>query len=434
MKSKKLSRRQFIKGAAAVAALPAFSTVKPFYGSLAHAAEPAPLKIGFVSGITGAIASWAYPCVIVYKYVIDQVNKEGGIKSMGGAKIEFTWSDCESDAKKAVTEVEKMLSLRKPHTMMSVVSSGLTKGALPIALRHKVPMVGMEYSDELYEMNNPFWFGVMPKVTVNAKSVADYFIKTGKAKGRPMTRAAVICQDGSFGEMASDAWGQYLPTKGIKVVANEIYPTGKVADFSDTVSKFKALKADALLCSTTPYESPLIVRAMKATNFNPLGYAFSCTCIDTPDFINLGKDGDFAFGVPVFSAEEIGDKIKGAVPFLKEFYSKITNERDRKLCTEKVVLERVFTIGPVIHAFEKAASYDPMAIRDALAKLDLKTGDKYIYWPDGVKFDKKGANTRTKTIGGQYQGMKLKILFPESMVAPGNEPLWPMPKWRERRR
>ena len=111
MKSKKLSRRQFIKGAAAAAALPAFSTVKPFYGSLAHAAEPPPLKIGFVSGITGAIASWAYPCVNIYKYVIDEVNKQGGIKSMGGAKIEFMYSDCESDGKKAVTEIEKMLSL-----------------------------------------------------------------------------------------------------------------------------------------------------------------------------------------------------------------------------------------------------------------------------------------------------------------------------------
>jgi hypothetical protein len=146
----------------------------------------------------------------------------------------------------------------------------------------------------------------------------------------------------------------------------------------------------------------------------------------------LGKDGDFAFGVPVFSAEEIGDKIKGAEPFLKKFYSVITNERDRKLCTEKVVLERVMTIAPIIHAFEKAKSYDPVVIRDAMAKLDLKTGDRFVYWPEGVKFDDTGWNSRVKTIGGQYQNLKLKILFPESLVAPGNKPLWPMPKWTER--
>ncbi len=406
--------------------------ILPLTVHLAHGAEPAPLKIGFVGGLTGAIASWCIPGKIVYQYVVDQVNKEGGIKSMGGAKVELMVSDCESDAKKAATEVEKMLALRKPQAMLSVGASGLTKGVLPICLRHKVPMVGMEYSDELYKMNNPFWFGIFPKVSINAKAVADLFIKAGKDTGRQVKRAAILCQDGSFGETASDTWGKYLPTKGVEVVANEIYPTGKVADFSDTIAKFKALNADVLLCSTTPYESALIVRAMKATDFNPLGYAFSCTCIDTPDFLNLGKDQDFAFGVPVFSAEEAGEKIKGAVPFLKKFYSEIKDERERRLCTEKVVLERVLTIAPIIHAFERAKSYDPVVIRDAMTKLDLNTGDRFVYWPDGLKFDETGWNARAKTIAGQYQNMKLKILFPESMVSPGDKPVWPTPKWKER--
>ena len=196
-------------------------------------------------------------------------------------------------------------------------------------------MVGIEYSDELYELGNQFWFGVMPKVTINAKAIADLFIKTGKQKSRPMEKAAILCQDGSFGEMASDFWKKFLESNGVKVVANEIYPTGKVADFSSTISKFKAQKADALFCSTTPYEAAQIVRAMKATNYNPLGVAFSCTCIDTADFLNLGKDADFAFGVPVFSSEAIGDKIRGAKEFLNKFYSVVTSEKDRKLCSEK---------------------------------------------------------------------------------------------------
>ena len=42
---KKISRRQFIKGAAATTALPLFSSTLPFYGSLAHAAGEADLII-----------------------------------------------------------------------------------------------------------------------------------------------------------------------------------------------------------------------------------------------------------------------------------------------------------------------------------------------------------------------------------------------------
>ena len=42
---KKITRRQFIKGTAAVATLPLFSNKLLFYGSLAHAAEESDLVI-----------------------------------------------------------------------------------------------------------------------------------------------------------------------------------------------------------------------------------------------------------------------------------------------------------------------------------------------------------------------------------------------------
>ena len=127
MKSKGVNRRRFMQGAAAAAALPALSALQPFRRSLAHAAEPAPLRIGTVGGLTGAVAGWAQASIIVNKYIVDEVNRAGGIKSMGGAKLEFVYADCESDPKKMVTEMEKMLTLRKPHVIVTAGSSALTK-------------------------------------------------------------------------------------------------------------------------------------------------------------------------------------------------------------------------------------------------------------------------------------------------------------------
>ena len=70
-----------------------------------------------------------------------------------------------------------------------------------------------------------------------------------------------------------------------------------------------------------------------------------------------------------------------------------------------------------------------MVIRDAIAKLDLTTGDPYILWPDSIRFDDKGWNFRSKTIGGQYQNLDLNIFFPDSLVEKGDSPVWPRPKW-----
>ena len=44
-RSKKITRRQFLKGTAVAAALPLFSNKLPFYGTLAHAAEESDLVI-----------------------------------------------------------------------------------------------------------------------------------------------------------------------------------------------------------------------------------------------------------------------------------------------------------------------------------------------------------------------------------------------------
>ena len=393
--------------------------------------EGDPLKIGFVTSLTGPFHGWGVPASIVYQWVVDQVNKEGGIKSMGGAKVEIYISDCESDPKKVATEVEKMITLRKPQVMLNVIGSPLTKVALPVCQRHKITMVGMDYSDELWKLNNPYWYGVFPKISKMAKEMADFFIKTGKETGHPVKKAAVLCQDGSFGELAHDTWTSYLPTKGVEVVAHEIFPTGKVADFSDTFAKFKALKADVSFTSCIPYDSVLVTKGIKGADFNPLGFAFVCTCVDTPDYLKLGKDADFAFGSPALPRDEVVPMIPGAESTLNKFYADVGEKG--KLCSPMWTLQLMLTIGPVIHAFEKAASYDRAVIKDAIAKLELKTGDRFIYWPGGVKFDETGWNYGSQTIGGQYQNLKLKVVYPESLVVKGNKPVWPIPKWSERK-
>ena len=44
------------------------------------------LRIGFVTSLTGPLTGWGVPASIVYQWVVDQVNKEGGIKSNGRGK------------------------------------------------------------------------------------------------------------------------------------------------------------------------------------------------------------------------------------------------------------------------------------------------------------------------------------------------------------
>jgi hypothetical protein len=175
----------------------------------------------------------------------------------------------------------------------------------------------------------------------------------------------------------------------------------------------------------------LITKGIKGADFNPLAFGFVCTCIDTPDYLELGKDADYAFGSPVMPREDVVPKIPGgAEAVLTKFYAD-TGEKG-KLCSPMWTLQLMLALGTALHGLDQANSYDPGVIRKTIANIELKMGDRWIYWPDGVKFDETGFNNLSQNIGGQYQNMRLKVLYPESLVLPGNKPVWPIPKWSDR--
>ena len=76
------SRRQFMVQSAATASVLAFPLVA--------GAQPKAIKIGVLHPVTGALAYSGQQCREGALMAIEDINKSGGIKSLGGAKIETT--------------------------------------------------------------------------------------------------------------------------------------------------------------------------------------------------------------------------------------------------------------------------------------------------------------------------------------------------------
>ena len=74
------TRREFVVQSAAAASTLAFPLVA--------GAQPAPIKIGVLHPVTGALAYSGQQCRAGALMAIEDINKAGGIKSLGGAKIE----------------------------------------------------------------------------------------------------------------------------------------------------------------------------------------------------------------------------------------------------------------------------------------------------------------------------------------------------------
>jgi branched-chain amino acid transport system substrate-binding protein len=74
------TRRHFMGQSAVAASAIAFPLVS--------GAQPKPVKVGVLHPVTGALAYSGQQCRLGALMAIEDINKAGGIKSLGGAKIE----------------------------------------------------------------------------------------------------------------------------------------------------------------------------------------------------------------------------------------------------------------------------------------------------------------------------------------------------------
>ena len=92
------TRRHFMTQSAAAASALAF----PLVGG----AQAKSVKVGVLHPVTGALAYSGQQCREGAMMAIEDINKAGGIKALGGAKLEALLGDAQSQPQAGAAEVE----------------------------------------------------------------------------------------------------------------------------------------------------------------------------------------------------------------------------------------------------------------------------------------------------------------------------------------
>jgi len=133
-KSLQLSRRNFLKttGVVAGAAALGFPAVLR--------AQPREIKIGAVHPVTGPLAEVGQLQRLGGQIAVDAINAAGGIKSMGGAKLELLAGDTETRAEVARTVAERVIN-DGAVMITGTFHSGHTMAVVPVAQQRRVPFI-----------------------------------------------------------------------------------------------------------------------------------------------------------------------------------------------------------------------------------------------------------------------------------------------------
>ena len=186
------SRRAVLRtgtGAAALLAAPAYLR-----------AQPAAVKIGILQPVTGALAQDGELGRTGAELAINEINASGGIKALGGAKLEMVFGDARSNPEAGTQEVERMQA-DGVAAIVGGFASPICLAATQAAARYDLPyIVDVGVSDQITQSRPEEHLPLRPRLRHrDQRSRVENLTKLNDGAGKPAKTVVLVHEDRLFG-------------------------------------------------------------------------------------------------------------------------------------------------------------------------------------------------------------------------------------------
>ena len=253
-------RRQFLVNTAALAA----SAALP----LGARGQGAPVKVGVLHPVTGFLAYSGNLSRLGARMAVEDINAAGGIKALGGVKLEAVLADAQSKPEVGSAEVEK-LNEQGVSAIVGAYASAICLATTQAAAKHGIPhLVDVGVADQIVQrgLKNTFRFAPGYKTCTDAAVESLQALNSGA--DRPAKTVMIIHEESLFGTGTANLLAKQLPPLGFEVkdVIKHANPT---RDFNNIVLRVKAANPDIIIPANYYNEYALFVRTMKQQNVTP---------------------------------------------------------------------------------------------------------------------------------------------------------------------
>lgn len=213
-----IGRRSVLKGAAALAI---GAVASPAY----LRAQGAAIKIGVLQPVTGALAFDGAQGQIGAEAALKAVNEAGGIKSLGGAKLEMVFGDARSTPEGGTAEVERMAT-EGVAAIVGGFASPICLATTQAASRYDLAyIVDVGVSDQIVSRGLANTFRFAPGFGMVTKSALDNLVTLNDAAGKPAKTVVLVHEDGLFGSGLAKLMQTELPKRGFEILDTIAHPT-----------------------------------------------------------------------------------------------------------------------------------------------------------------------------------------------------------------
>jgi branched-chain amino acid transport system substrate-binding protein len=231
-------------------------------------AQAKTVKVGVLHPVTGALAYSGQQCRMGALMAIEDINKAGGIKSLGGAKIEAMLGDAQSSPQAGTAEIEKM-NEAGVCAVVGAFASAICLATTQAAAKYNLPhVVDVGVADQIVErgLKNTFRFGPGYKKCAEVAVANLHVLNT--AAGKPARTVMIIHEESLFGTGTANLLSKELPGYGydVKEVIKHANPT---RDFNNIALRIKQVNPDIVIPANYYNEYALLVRTMQQQKISP---------------------------------------------------------------------------------------------------------------------------------------------------------------------
>jgi branched-chain amino acid transport system substrate-binding protein len=349
-----------------------------------EAAAASTVKIGPLLPLTGPLAMAGQRVKNVMSFAAEEINAQGGIKSMGGAKLELVFGDNQSKPDVAISEVERLVEKEKVAILTESWQSFITLPASQTAERLKtVYYAPVSYADNITERGFRYTFQQEPKASDVARDWVRFLNHANQNLGTKISKVGVIFENTDMGQSNAAAAKKFLAESKYNQVADLSYPA-RASDLTSTIAKLKAADPEVVLQAS--YLGDAILIAKTADRLGLRVPFIDNGNINDPSYIkNIGALAEGKLGINMWNKD---------VPGGQKLFDKYRARYGEDISGIYVLCYQAIWVFK--EALEKAGSADREAIRDALATINIPGSKLYLPY-EKIQFNEKGYN-----VGGGY--------------------------------
>jgi branched-chain amino acid transport system substrate-binding protein len=384
------------------------------------AQQPKDVEVALVVPLSGPWARQGQLERMGAEMAIDDINKSGGIKSLGGAKMKLILLDTGDSAEKAKNAAQRLVA-QNPDVVGGVGAwlSSFTLAVTEVTERAELPWLTLSYSDVITGRGFRYVFQTSATGDRQSELALPAIMELAeKTTGKKPTTTGVV-QDNTAAPVSfmkpMRAGG--FEKAGLKILVDETY-TPPLSDATPLVSKVRTLRPDFMwVISTSIPDDSLLMQ-----KFSEMGIG--------PSKLPIVGNGAH-FGAPELLKVAGADVLEGTLVTVANW----SNDGQRQLIDEFkkrtgepwLTQDSLCAYGHVWilkEAVEKAGAADRRKVADAIRAMDTSEGPARYFAGNHIKFDEKGRRVDAPLVIFQWRDGVPVTVYPQG---PGSaKPRWAM--------